>query len=123
MISKKSKQLNYQRRHRRVRAKISGTAERPRLTIFKSNQHTWVQLIDDVAGRTILAVSDLELKDAKKNSKEKTEEKMSEKIGELIAQKAVALKITEVVFDRGGRKYHGFIKTVAESARQGGLKI
>ena len=119
MISKNNQKLNYHRRHRRVRAKISGKAERPRLAIFKSNRHTWVQLIDDVAGRTLLAVSDLELK----NSKEKTGGKIPEKIGELIAQKAATAKIKEVVFDRGGRKYHGFIKTVAESARQGGLKI
>ncbi len=104
------KQIKRKRRHRRVRAKIKGTAKVPRLCVFRSNKHLYAQLIDDEKGKTLVSVSDLEAKDSKK-------------IGLLIAEKALAKKINKVVFDRGGYKYHGRVKSLAEGAREGGLKL
>ncbi len=105
------KQEKRHRRHKRVRAKISGTAKVPRLFVFKSNQYIYAQLIDDDKGRTITsAKGSLDIKEAKK-------------IGELIAQKAREKKIEKAVFDRGGYKYHGRIKALAEGVREGGLKF
>lgn len=97
------------RRHKRVRAKTIGTAERPRLGIFRSNKYIYSQLIDDQKGKT-LASSRGKIKDALQ-------------VGKLIAEKARALKIEKVVFDRGGYKYHGRVKDLAEAAREGGLKF
>lgn len=113
--SKKEKKL---RRHRRVRAKVQGTARRPRLSVFRSNQHVWVQLIDDVAGKTLASTSD-------KNLKEKKESTVAaaEKVGKELAKQALEKKIDMAVFDRGGYKYHGIVKAVAEGARKGGLKF
>lgn len=111
MLEKQEKKL---RRHKRVRAKIFGTARRPRLCVFKSNQHIYAQLIDDEKGKTLVAASDLEIK----KSAEKTKE-----VGKLIAEKAKVKKIEKVVFDRGGYKYHGRVKILAEAAREGGLKF
>lgn len=112
--NKKSYRLQ---RHRRVRARVVGTMERPRMSVFKSNQHIYVQIIDDASGRTIASASDMELK---------TKEKQAlllrgVAIGALIAERAMGKKITQVVFDRGGFRYHGVIKALAESARKGGL--
>lgn len=108
------KQIKRNRRHKRVRAKIFGTARRPRLCVFKSNQHIYAQLIDDEKGKTLVAASDLEIK----KSAEKTKE-----LGKLIAEKAKVKKIEKVVFDRGGYKYHGRVKALAEGAREGGLNF
>lgn len=114
------------RRHKRVRAKISGTEARPRLCVFRSNKHIYASLINDEKNCVILTASD---KDAKKSKAEKTENKVAGKIasaykiGELIAQKALKNKIEKVVFDRGGYKYHGRVKALAEGARKGGLKF
>lgn len=96
-------------RHERVRAKIKGTAERPRLSVFKSNYHLYVQLINDKDGKTLVAVS------GKKTS--------AYEVGKLIAKKSAAKNITNVVFDRGGYKYHGIILELAKGAREGGLKF
>lgn len=104
-----------QRRHKRVRAKIIGTADRPRLCVFRSIQHTYAQLIVDEAGKTIVAVSDKDIK-TKGTKIDKAKE-----AGKLIAKEAQAKKIKEVVFDRGGYKYHGRVKAVAEGAREAGL--
>ena len=105
------KQEKRHRRHKRVRAKVFGTAKAPRLFVFKSNQYIYAQLIDDDKGKTIAsAKGDLSINQAKK-------------IGELIAQKAREKKIEKVVFDRGGYRYHGRIKVLAEGAREGGLKF
>lgn len=112
MNTKKEKR---QKRHRRIRAKVKGTAKCPRLAVFKSNQHIYVQLIDDEKGKTIIGLSDDKLKGKKME--------IAQKIGEVIAEKALAKKISKVVFDRGGYKYHGRIKAVAESARTKGLKF
>lgn len=128
MIILEKKQKKY-RRHKRVRAKIFGTAERPRLCVFRSAKHIYVQLIDDEKGQTILSASGLKFKKAKKTKKEK--EKVSRagkveiafQIGKLIGEEALKKGIKKVVFDRGGYKYHGRTKAVAEGAREGGLKF
>jgi large subunit ribosomal protein L18 len=114
MLEKKAKRII---RHKRVRAKAEGTAAKPRLCVFRSNQHIYAQLIDDTTGKTILAVNDASVK-----GKEKKVDS-SKKIGSEIAKMAVEKKITEVVFDRGGYKYHGRVKALAEGAREGGLKF
>lgn len=130
----RSKQDKRKRRHKRVRAKIKGTSDRPRLSVFRSNRHIWVQLIDDVSGNSILMANDLEVVSRTKNksSKEKVKSPVSkvitklaaaEKIGETIAARAQEKNITTIVFDRGGYKYHGIVKAVAQGARKGGLKF
>jgi len=106
------------RRQRRVRAKISGTAKKPRLCVFRSNNHIYVQLIDDVLKKTILSASDEKLKRGKK-----TKVVLAKEIGKTIAEKSLEKKIEKVVFDRGPYKYHGRIKAVAEGAREAGLKF
>lgn len=117
MISKIDRKVERERRHRRVRNKISGTAERPRLCVHKSNSNIYVQIIDDVAGTTLVSASTLD-----KEVKEKHANKAAAKeLGTLIAKKATSKKIKDVVFDRGGYIYHGVIKEVAEAAREGGL--
>jgi len=104
----------------RIRKTISGTPERPRMTVFRSNKQIYVQLIDDLNGKTIVTASsrDKAIDNAKINKIEQ-----AKKVGNLIAEKAKAASITEVVFDRNGYLYHGRIKSLAEAAREGGLKI
>lgn len=103
------------KRHNRLRHKISGTAARPRLAVFRSNSAVYAQLIDDVAGKTIAAAD---------SRKEKgTRSESAKLVGAAIAKKAVAAKITEVVFDRGGFRYQGIIAALADAAREGGLKF
>jgi large subunit ribosomal protein L18 len=109
------KEKIYQRRKMRVKGKILGTLERPRLTVFKSNQHIYAQVIDDATGKTLASSSDFEIK-GKMN---KTE--ASVKVGEVLAKKALAKKVKRIIFDRNGFMYHGRIKAVAEGARKGGL--
>ena len=104
------------KRHLRVRNKIAGTAERPRLVVFRSLKHIYAQLVDDAANRTLLTVSDLKLEQGKKG------ERASE-VGKLIAERAKSAGITRVVFDRAGYRYHGRIKAVADGAREGGLEF
>lgn len=104
-------------RHRRVRATLSGTAERPRLAVFRSVAHIEAQLIDDVAGRTLAMVTDRQLK----TKGTKTERATA--VGSAIAEAAIAKNITTVVFDRGGFHYHGRVKALADAARAGGLKF
>jgi large subunit ribosomal protein L18 len=111
------KQEQCYRRHRRIRAKVIGTKDRPRLSVFRSNQHICVQLIDDEKGKTLVSVSDLKVE--KKKGLTKTE--IAKEVGKLIAKKALEKKIEKVVFDRGGYKYHGRVKAIAETARQQGL--
>lgn len=111
------------RRHVRVRAKVSGTADRPRLNVYRSSAHIYCQIIDDLAGHTLVAASDLEdaVKDKAGEGATKTARSLA--VGELIAERAKAAGIESVVFDRGGFLYHGRIKAVADGARQGGLKF
>jgi large subunit ribosomal protein L18 len=108
-----------QRRHRRVRKRIFGTADRPRLVVFRSNRGIEAQLVDDVEGKTLAAASWLQLK---KSFKGKKTEQAAE-VGKLLAQNAKKAEIEEAVFDRGGYLYHGRVKALAEGAREGGLKL
>ena len=106
------------KRHARVRGKISGTAERPRLSVFRSEKHIYAQIIDDVAGNTLVAASSVEKDFGPGSNKE-----AARKVGKLVAERALAKGIEEVVFDRGGYIYHGRVKELAEGAREGGLKF
>jgi large subunit ribosomal protein L18 len=108
------------RRHRRVRKTVRGTAERPRLCVFRSNRHTTVQVIDDTTGRTLAAASTLETGLRGEGSATLAG---AQRVGSLIAERAQAAGITKVVFDRGGNKYHGRVAAVAEAARTGGLEF
>lgn len=105
------------KRHKRIRARISGTAEKPRLAVFRSNTSIYAQMIDDETGRTLCAASDI--KDASKITKTEA----AAKVGKELAEKALALGITTCVFDRGGFLFHGRVKAVAEAAREAGLKF
>ena len=107
------------KRHNRVRGKISGTAERPRLCVFRSENHIYAQIIDDVAGNTLVSASSVE-KGFEGNG---GNIEAAKKIGAAIAERALQKGIEEVVFDRGGYIYHGRVKALAEGAREGGLKF
>jgi len=107
------------RRHRRVRGKLFGTAERPRLVVFRSNRGIEAQLVDDLEGKTLAAASWLQLKKGFKGSK--TEQ--AAEVGKLLAQNAKQAEVETVVFDRGGYLYHGRVKALAEAAREGGLRF
>ena len=104
------------RRHRRVRGKITGTTERPRLAVFRSNSDVYVQVIDDVKGHTLAAADSRAVKDGDKSAKAKA-------TGVLIAERAKAAGVSNVVVDRGGYLYHGRVKALAEGAREGGLEF
>jgi large subunit ribosomal protein L18 len=108
-----------ERRHRRIRGKVSGTAERPRLAVFRSNRGIEAQLIDDLEGKTLAAASWLHLKKSFKGSK--TEQ--AAEVGKLLASNAKKAGVERAVFDRGGYLYHGRVKALAEAAREGGLEI
>ena len=110
------------RRHRRVRGKVSGTAARPRMCVTRSNNNVYVQIIDDVARKTLIGVSTLGPEFKATGKKGSTVEGASA-IGEIIGKKALEAGITEIVFDRGGHLYHGRVKAVAEAAREAGLKF
>ena len=119
MVKKPSSNVARLKRHTRVRGKISGTAECPRLNVFRSNQHIYAQVIDDVAGVTLAAASSMDKDfDAKANKKE-----AAHKVGQLVAKKALDKGIKDVIFDRGGYLYHGRVKELAEGAREGGLNF
>lgn len=107
----------------RVRSKISGTESRPRLAVFKSNTHIYGQLIDDTKGLTLVAASDKEIKDAKNKQSLYSAENKPEEVGKLLAVKALKKDIKTAVFDRRSYQYHGVVKSFAEGARAGGLKI
>ena len=107
-----------QRRHRRVRGKIFGSAERPRLVVFRSNRGIEAQLVDDLEGKTLAAASWLNLKSFKGSKTEQAAE-----VGKLLAQKAKQAGVETAVFDRGGYLYHGRVKALADAAREGGLKF
>ena len=117
MIKKTDRKFERTRRHIRVRTKVSGTAERPRLCVYRSNANIYAQVIDDVAGTTLVSASTLD-----KEVKTKYANKEAAKeVGALIAKRCKDKKIEEVVFDRGGYIYHGVVKALAEAAREGGL--
>ncbi len=100
-----------------IRRKISGTAQKPRLTVFRSNSQIYAQLIDDIEGKTLASASSLGMKD------KMTKSEQAAKVGSLVAKNAVEAGISEVVFDRNGYLYHGRVKQLAEAAREGGLKF
>jgi large subunit ribosomal protein L18 len=111
------------RRHVRVRAKVSGTAERPRLNVFRSSAHIYAQLIDDVAGHTIASASDLEDEVVQAAGDGAAKTVRATAVGKAIAERAKAAGVETVTFDRGGFLYHGRVKAVADGAREGGLKF
>jgi large subunit ribosomal protein L18 len=111
-----------ERRRRRVRMKLSGTSERPRLNVFRSLDHIYAQVIDDVEGRTLASASSLD-KDLRSEMSDKTKKEQAELVGKTVAERAKVVGIETVVFDRGGFLYHGRIKALADGAREGGLKF
>lgn len=119
MVKKPNSNEARLKRHRRVRAKIAGTAERPRLNVFRSTKHIYAQIIDDVNGVTLVAASSMD-KDFEGNGGNKD---AARKVGQTIGKMAMDKKIEEVVFDRGGYLYHGRIKELADGARESGLKF
>jgi large subunit ribosomal protein L18 len=108
-----------QRIHKRIRRKVTGTAERPRLAIYYSNQHIYVQVIDDSAGKTLISASTMD----KSIEKASSNVASAQKVGALIAERAKGSNISAVVFDRGGHLYHGKVKALADAAREGGLQF
>ena len=119
MVKKTDRKMERTRRHLRVRTKVSGTSERPRLCVYKSNANLYVQIIDDVAGNTLAQASTLDKEVKTKHANKEA----AKEVGALIAKRALDKKIDTVVFDRGGYIYHGVVKELAEAAREGGLKF
>ena len=117
-----SKELSRLRRHVRIRKRLHGTGEKPRLTVYKSLNHIYAQLIDDAAGKTLLSASTLE-KEIRSAVKHGGNLEAAKKVGASLAQKALGKKITTMVFDRAGYRYHGCIKALADAAREQGLKF
>jgi len=117
MLEIKQKRI---RRHKRIRAKVSGTKEKPRLYVFCSNSHIYAQLINDEKAQTLAVADDIKLKTKGEKGKKIA---IAREVGKVIAQKAMEKKIEKVVFDKGRFKYHGVIKSLAEGAREGGLKF
>ena len=119
----KAKQAGLKRRQRRVRAKISGTAERPRLRVTRSDANIYAQVIDDVAGKTLCSASTLGKEFKAQSEASASSMAGAALVGEIVGRRALELGITEVVFDRGGNLYHGRIKALADGAREAGLKF
>ncbi|MCR6712540.1 MAG: 50S ribosomal protein L18 [Demequina sp.] len=119
-VKGKGKAIQRQRRHFRLRKKISGTPARPRLVVTRSSRHMFVQVVDDTLGKTLASASTLEA-DVRSLKGDKTAK--ASKVGQLVAERAKAAGIEAVVFDRGGNKYHGRVAAVADGAREGGLSL
>ncbi len=124
------KKMKKDARHKRIRAKVQGTVDIPRLAVFRSSKHIYAQLIDDVLGKTLLSASDKEIKSSASKKSDKGDKNengrkisVAKEVGILVGKKAKKAGIEEIVFDRGGFKYHGRVKAVAEGAREGGLKF
>jgi large subunit ribosomal protein L18 len=120
MINKQSKNVSREKRHFRVRKKISGTAERPRLNVYRSEMNIYAQIIDDLAGTTLVSASTID-KEIKEKLSVGSNKEAAKAVGELIAKRAIDKGIKTVVFDRGGYIYHGRVKELAEAARSAGL--
>ena len=120
MVSKKSRQDVRVKKHMRIRNRFSGTAERPRLAVFRSNNHMYAQIIDDTVGNTLVSASTLE-KEIKAELNKTNDVEAAAYLGKVIAKRAMDKGISEVVFDRGGFLYHGKIEALAEAAREAGL--
>ncbi len=117
-VAGKATRLARTARHRRVRVRVVGTAERPRLAVFRSLGHIYAQVIDDTAGRTLVSASSLELRGTKAKKAD-----LAAQVGERVGQRATQAGVAQVVFDRGGFLYHGRVKVLAEAARRAGLKF
>ena len=122
MVSKESRQLVRAKKHMKIRNRFSGTAERPRLAVFRSNNHMYAQIIDDTVGNTLVSASTLE-KEIKAELEKTNNVDAAAYLGTVIAKRAIEKGIKEVVFDRGGYVYHGRVKALADGAREGGLKL
>ena len=122
MVSKKSRSEVRVNKHRKLRNRFSGTAERPRLAVFRSNNHMYAQIIDDTVGNTLVSASTLQ-KDVKAELEKTNNVEAAAYLGTVIAKKAIEKGITSVVFDRGGFIYHGKIKALADAAREDGLNF
>ena len=122
MVSKKSRAVVRENKHRRLRNRFSGTAARPRLAVFRSNNHMYAQIIDDTVGNTLVSASTLQ-KDVKADLEKTNDVKAAAHLGKVIAERAVAKGISTVVFDRGGFIYQGKVKALADAAREAGLKF
>ena len=122
MIKKASRTKIREKKHARMRYHIAGTTERPRLAVFRSNNHMYAQIIDDSAGKTLVSASTLE-KSAREELGRTNNTAAAAYVGTAIAKKALEAGITEVVFDRGGFLYHGKVQALADAAREGGLKF
>ena len=120
MIIKVSKNVTRQKRHLRIRQNVFGTAEKPRLNVFRSNKQIYAQIIDDETGKTLCSASSLDKEISVKNG---SNVNAATEVGTLVAKRALALKIEAVVFDRGGYLYHGRVKALADAARAAGLKF
>ena len=122
MVSKKSRSEVRVKKHMRVRNRLAGTTERPRLAVFRSNNHMYAQIIDDTVGNTLVSASTLQ-KDVKAELEKTNNVEAAAYLGTVIAKKAIEKGITSVVFDRGGFIYHGKIKALADAAREAGLNF
>ena len=122
MVSKKNRSEVRRNKHRRIRSRLSGTPEKPRLTVFRSNNHIYAQIIDDVAGNTIVSASTLQ-GDVKEGLDKTNNVKAAAKLGEVIAKKALDNGIKTVVFDRSGYIYQGKVKALADAVREAGLEF
>ena len=122
MVSKKSRTVVRENKHRKLRNRFSGTAERPRLAVFRSNNHMYAQIIDDTVGKTLVSASTLD-KDVKAELEKTNNVEAATVVGTVVAKKALEKGITTVVYDRGGFVYEGKVKAVAEAAREAGLEF
>lgn len=122
MVSKESRAEVRENKHRKIRNRFSGTAERPRLAVFRSNNHMYAQIIDDTVGKTLVAASTVE-KDVKAGLEKTNNVEAAAALGKIIAERAKAKGITTVVYDRGGFIYQGKVKALAEAAREAGLEF
>ena len=122
MVSKKSRTVVRENKHRRLRNRFSGTAERPRLAVFRSNNHMYAQIIDDTVGKTLVSASTLD-KDVKAECEKTNNVEAPAVVGKVVAKKALEKGITTVVYDRGGFIYEGKVKALAEAAREAGLEF
>ena len=122
MVSKKSRTVVRENKHRKLRNRFSGTAERPRLAVFRSNNHMYAQIIDDTVGKTLVSASTLD-KDVKAELEKTNNVEAATVVGTVVAKKALEKGITTVVYDRGGFVYEGKIKALAEAAREAGLEF
>lgn len=122
MVSKESRAKIRVEKHRRMRNRFSGTSERPRLAVFRSNNHMYAQIIDDVTGNTLVSANTLQ-KDVAADLEKTNDSAAAAKVGTVVAKRALEKGITKVVFDRGGYLYHGKVKALADAAREAGLEF